>query len=54
MGDTRAEGLRNKIALYRCSRAEGVDAGLAERYLREIKRPEAELARIDEDSDQRE
>jgi hypothetical protein len=53
MGDTRADGLRNKIALYRRYLADGVDADLAERYLREIKRTEAELARIDEDSDQR-
>ena len=54
MDGARAEHLRRRIELYRRYLREGVDAGLAADYLREIVEAEAELARIEGDgSDKR-
>ncbi len=43
----RAQTLRRRIALYRRYLSEGVDAELAQLYLREIAEAEAELAKLD-------
>lgn len=45
--EDRTETLRRRISLYRRYLSEGVDAGLAERYLREIVEAEAELAKLE-------
>lgn len=50
----RAEILRRRIALYRRYLAEGVEAELAQHYLREIVSTEAELAAIEKESEKRE
>lgn len=50
----RAEILRHRIALYRQYLAEGVEAELAQHYLREIAGAEAELAAIEKESGKRE
>jgi hypothetical protein len=47
MEGERAANLRRKIELYRRWLRDGVDAGLAIDYLREIAEAEAELAEID-------
>jgi hypothetical protein len=44
--ENRAELLRRRIALYRRYLREGVDAALAETYLREIRDAEAELGEL--------
>ncbi len=43
----RAETLRRRIALYRRYLSEGVDAELAQWYLRQIVEAEAELANLE-------
>ena len=51
MPDNRATVLREKIGLYRRYLANGIDSDLAVRYLREIKRMEAEFARLSNEGD---
>jgi hypothetical protein len=50
----RVEGLRRRIVLYRRYLAEGVDADLAQTYLRELANAEAELSEIARSTDERE
>jgi hypothetical protein len=49
----RADILRRRIATYRRRLSEGVDLALAQRYLAQIVEDEAELERIEGDSDKR-
>jgi len=52
--EERADALRRRIALYRRYLAEGVDADLAQTYLRDLSEAEAELSEIAEGTDKRE
>ena len=49
MTEERAELLRRRLELYRRYLREGVDASLAEQYLRQIAEDEAELRQIGTD-----
>lgn len=50
--DDRAQILRRKIAHYRRLLSEGIESNLAQQYLREILKAEAELAQIEKDTGQ--
>jgi hypothetical protein len=50
----RAEILRDRIALYRRHLAEGVDADAARQLLEKIMGAQAELTKIEKDTDKRE
>jgi hypothetical protein len=50
---SRADDVRRKLALYREYLANGVDPDLTRIYLREITRLEAELGRIESETDKR-
>jgi hypothetical protein len=52
--EERADTLRRRIALYRRYLAEGIDADLAQTYLRELAEAEAELSGIPQGTDKRE
>jgi hypothetical protein len=52
--EERADTLRRRIALYRRYLAEGIDADLAQTYLRELAEAEAELSEIPQGTDKRE
>ena len=52
--EKRAETLRRRLALCRRYLAEGVDTEFARKYLSEIASAEAELARLEKDSNKRE
>jgi hypothetical protein len=49
----RRDTLRRRIAYYRRRLAEGLDATLAQEYLRQIVEAELELGEIEKDADRR-
>jgi hypothetical protein len=53
MNDHR-DTLRRRVAYYRRRLAEGVDAAIAQEYLRQILEAESELGEIEKDTDRRE